>query len=533
MAEKDGGGQTSTRMTQDGQYRLLVEAITDYAIYMLDPNGVVKSWNPGAERFKGYQAAEILGKHFSTFYTLEDRAKGEPQRAMGTATREGKFESEGWRVRKDGSRFWAHVVLDPIRGSDGQIVGFAKITRDITRQKETQRALDQAKLALFQSQKMDAIGQLTGGIAHDFNNLLTAILSSLDLARNRLPNDAKLMALIDNAVQAAQRGTSLTRRMLTFARKHELNSESIEVSSLVQGMTDLLQSSVGPSVVVETRFPLASRTIRADSNQLELALLNLVLNSRDAMPQGGVVTLSAREERIASGHAAPLQAGPYVCLAVADTGEGMDEETLRRASEPFFTTKGPDKGTGLGLSMIHGFVTQSGGQLLLKSCKGKGTTAELWFPIESGEAKGASEQDKAPTANAMSFRTVLVVDDDALVLMNTVMMLEDLGHTVLEANSGQKALEILRGEKKVDLLVTDQAMPRMTGAQLIKVAKAERPDLPAIVCSGYAELPAGIDPDVIRLAKPFRQEDLVRAISNAVGRQSPTARVLKFPMRET
>jgi len=532
MAEKDGGGQTSTRMTQDGQYRLLVEAITDYAIYMLDPSGVVKSWNPGAERFKGYRAAEILGKHFSTLYTLEDRVKGEPERAMGTATREGKFESEGWRVRKDGSRFWAHVVLDPIRGSDGQIAGFAKITRDITRQKETQRALEQATLALLQSQKMDAIGQLTGSIAHDFNNLLTAILSSLDLARNRLPNDAKLKALIDNAVQAAQRGTSLTRRMLTFARNHELNSESIEVSSLVQGMTDLLQSSVGPSVVIETRFPLASSTIRTDSNQLELALLNLVLNSRDAMPQGGVVTLSAREERIASGHALALQAGPYVCLAVADNGEGMDEETLRRASEPFFTTKGPGKGTGLGLSTIHGLVTQSGGQLLIKSSKGKGTTVELWFPMESREAKGASEATE-PTATAMSFRTVLVVDDDALVLMNTVMMLEDLGHTVLEANSGQKALEILRGGKKVDLLVTDQAMPRMTGAQLIKIVKAEWPDLPAIVCSGYAELPPGVDLDVIRLGKPFRQEDLERAITNAVGRQSSTSRVLKFPVRET
>jgi CheY-like chemotaxis protein len=211
----------------------------------------------------------------------------------------------------------------------------------------------------------------------------------------------------------------------------------------------------------------------------------------------------------------------------------MDEETLRRASEPFFTTKGPGKGTGLGLSTIHGFVTQSGGQLLIKSSKGKGTTVELWFPKESREAKGASEQATEPTANAMSFRTVLVVDDDALVLMNTVMMLEDLGHTVLEANSGQKALEILRGGKKVDLLVTDQAMPRMTGAQFIKVVKAEWPDLPAILCSGYAELPPGIDPDVIRLAKPFRQEDLVRAITTAVDRRSSTARVLKFPMRET
>ena len=425
------------------------------------------------------------------------------------------------------------MVLDPIRAGDGQIVGFAKITRDITRQKETQRALEEATLALFQSQKMDAIGQLTGGVAHDFNNLLTAILSSLDLARKRLPNDAKLLALIDNAVQAARRGTSVTRRMLAFARHHELNSETIDVSSLVQGMTDLLQSSVGPSVVIETRFPHALNAIRTDPNQLELALLNLVLNSRDAMPQGGVVTLSAREERIASGHAGQLPAGPYLCLAVADSGEGMDEETLRRASEPFFTTKGAGKGTGLGLSMIHGLVTQSGGQLILKSSKGKGTTAELWFPVEARQARGANEQDAETQADAMSLRTVLAVDDDALVLMNTVMMLEDLGHTVFEANSGQKALEILRREKKIDLLVTDQAMPRMSGAQLIEAVKAEWPDLPAILCSGYAELPPGIDVDVIQLGKPFRQEDLVRAVAKAVGRRSSAARVVKFPARET
>jgi PAS domain S-box-containing protein len=531
MAEKEGDGQISTRITQDGQYRLLVEAITDYAIYMLDPKGTVKSWNPGAERFKGYQAAEILGKHFSMFYTLEDRANGEPERAMETATREGRFESEGWRVRKDGSRFWASVVLEPIRAGDGQIVGFAKITRDITRQKETQLALDQAKLALFQSQKMDAIGQLTGGVAHDFNNLLTAILASLDLAHKRLPNDGKLVALIDNAIQAARRGTSLTRRMLAFARHHELNAESIDVSSLVHGMTDLLQSSVGPSVIVEPRLPPGLNTIRTDPNQLELALLNLVLNSRDAMPQGGIVTLSARAERIASGRASQLPAGRYVCLAVADNGEGMDEETLRRASEPFFTTKGTNRGTGLGLSMIHGFMTQSGGQLILTSSRGKGTTVELWFPMETSEAKDASEQDAEPLGNAMGSLTVLVVDDHALVLMNAVMMLEDLGHTVLEANSGQKALEILR-KKKIDLLVSDQAMPRMTGAQLIKAVKEEWPDLTAILCSGYAELPAGIELDVVQLAKPFRQEDLVRAITNAVGRKSSAARVIKFPARE-
>ena len=209
----------------------------------------------------------------------------------------------------------------------------------------------------------------------------------------------------------------------------------------------------------------------------------------------------------------------------------MDEETLRRASEPFFTTKGTNRGTGLGLSMIHGFVTQSGGQLILTSIRGKGTTVELWFPMETSEAKDASEQDAEPLGNAIGSLTALVVDDDALVLMNTVMMLEDLGHTVLQANSGQKALEILQ-KKKIDLLVSDQAMPRMTGAQLIKAVKGEWPDLMAIICSGYAELPAGIDLDVVQLAKPFRQEDLVRAITNAVGRKSSAARVIKFPARE-
>ena len=293
-------------LTLDLQYRLLVESITDYAIYMLDPGGVVMSWNPGAQRFKGYPAADILGKHFSLFYSAEDRAKGEPERALETATRQGRFECEGWRIRMDGSRFWASVVVDPIRATDGALLGFAKITRDITQRKEAQDDLERAKAALFQSQKMDAIGQLTGGVAHDFNNLLMVILGSLELVRKRLPNNSRIHRLIDNAVLGAQRGASLTRRMLTFARHQELECESIDPRSLITGMNDLLQSSLRDSVTIEMRLPPACGTIRTDRNQLELALLNLVLNARDAMPRGGFVTLSLREERVMRGHGTGL-----------------------------------------------------------------------------------------------------------------------------------------------------------------------------------------------------------------------------------
>ena len=327
-------------LTDDGRYRLLIEAVTDYAIYMLDPSGVVTSWNPGAQRFKGYTADEIVGQHFSRFYSEEDQKSGLPARALETASREGKFESEGWRIRKDGSRFWAYVVIDPIRDASGEIVGFAKITRDLTERKEAQEKLEKTREALAQSQKMEAIGQLTGGIAHDFNNLLMAVLGSLELLRKRLSDDPKATALLENAVQGAERGTTLTRRMLAFARSQELKQEIIGIPDLVRGMTDLLQRSLGPTVRIETRFPLVLKPVQADTNQLEMALLNLAVNARDAMPDGGEIIVAARQEDVADGHRSGLKSGCYICLSVTDTGEGMDEETLRRAMEPFFTTKG-------------------------------------------------------------------------------------------------------------------------------------------------------------------------------------------------
>ncbi|MBB5666251.1 hybrid sensor histidine kinase/response regulator [Rhizobium leguminosarum] len=495
------------------QFRRLVQGVSDYAIYMLDPDGNVSSWNFGAERIKGYRPEEIIGRHFSTFYTPEDRAAGVPQTALGIARAEGRFEREGWRVRKDGTRFWASVVIDAIRDDDGQVLGFAKITRDITEKMETQRALEQAREELFQSQKMEAIGQLTGGIAHDFNNLLMAVLGSLEILKKRMPQDLSLTSLVDNAMQGAQRGAALTQRMLAFSRRQELHMEPIDVSGLVRGMMDMLSRSLGPLTRIETSFPIRLPTILTDPNQLEMAILNLVVNARDAMPSGGRILLRAAEESVPSGKG-PLPAGRYVRIAVIDEGEGMDAKTMEQAITPFFTTKGVGKGTGLGLSMVQGLASQSGGRLMLKSRLGEGTTAELWFPVVTIEqvAEVTADPPHRPENTSHGLR-IVAVDDDGLVLMNTTLMLEDLGHTVFEAMAGPEALEILR-KQQVDLVICDHAMPRMTGAELAEAIREEWPEIPIILATGYAELPEGTRvANLPRLGKPFSQAQLADAIS--------------------
>ena len=502
-------------LSDDSRYRMLIESVTDYAIYMLDPGGIISSWNPGARRFKGYEESEILGEHFSRFYTRADREAGLPQLTLETAARQGKFEGEGWRVRKDGSQFWAYVVVDSVRDAAGKLVGFAKITRDVTERRDAERALQEAREALFQSQKMDAVGQLTGGVAHDFNNLLMVVLGSLELLRKRLPADPKMMRLADNAIQAAQRGSGLTQRMLAFARRQELKPEALDVAELVRGMTDLLRSSLGATVQIETDFYPGLDRVLADRNQLELAILNLAVNARDAMPKGGSVFVTAREANV---DAAPgLKAGRYVCLSVIDEGHGMDDATRERALEPFFTTKGVGKGTGLGLSMVHGMIQQSGGQLVLRSRMGEGTTAELWLPVAAA-APGHVRQAVDPEAldGREGPLVILAVDDDALVLLNTAAMLEDLGHTVLEATSGKSALEIIRREDGIDLVITDQAMPNMTGSDLAAAIRAEKPHLPIILATGFAELPPGADEDLPKLSKPFRQHQLADAIAKTI-----------------
>jgi PAS domain S-box-containing protein len=502
--------EESLRASQE-QFRLLVQGVTDYAIYMLSTSGEISSWNSGAERIKGYKSDEVLGTNFSRFYTAADRAAGEPARALALAAKEGRFEKEGQRVRKDGTVFWANIVIDALRSPDGTLIGFAKITRDITAQRETRQALEEARETLFQAQKMDAIGQLTGGVAHDFNNLLMVIKGSLELLRKRILQDARAMHLLENAQQGASRGIALTRRMLAFARRQELKVSAVDIPALVAGMAELLTRSLDSTVELELRFPLKLAAVLTDSNQLELALLNLVVNARDAMPQGGRIVIAAREAQLKD---APL-ATPYVCLSVTDSGEGMDAQTLARAVEPFFTTKGVGKGTGLGLPMVHGVAQQSGGRLVLKSEKGQGTTAEIWLPcapVVTAEPPASSEP--IPVAS-VGTRVVMVVDDDTLVLNSAAAMLEDLGHRVFEANSGQQALSLLAQHPEVDLLITDHAMPNMTGAELVATVQKISPSLPIVLASGYAELPLGLVTGLTRLPKPFTQHELANAISRA------------------
>jgi PAS domain S-box-containing protein len=504
-----------TLKQSEQQFRLLVQSVTDYAIYMLDPDGRVTNWNQGAQRIKGYLPEEVIGQHFSMFYTPEDQAIGLPGRALEIATREGRFENKGWRVRKDGTRFLAHVVVDPIWGDTGTLLGFAKITRDVTEATQAQQALEQTREALFQAQKMQAIGQLSGGIAHDFNNLLTVILGNLEIVRKRMADDPKIIRLLDNATQGALRGVSLTQRMLAFARKQELKSEPVELPVLVQGISGLLRSSLGPSVVLETRFPAQIEPVMADVNQLELAVLNLATNARDAMPDGGKIVISAHAETIADQSRSTPAAGRYVCLSITDTGEGMDEETLASAMDPFFTTKGLGKGTGLGLSMVHGFIEQLGGRFILKSQKNQGTTAQLWLPVASEGSIAAPivEELAAPQVPRLS---ILVVDDDSLVLTSTCLLLEDLGHRVISATSGAQGLELFENNPAIDLVITDMAMPHMSGAQLAEAIRMRNPGIPIILATGYAERLEGFAAKLPRLSKPFTQLNLVEIIASAM-----------------
>ncbi|WP_029617953.1 hybrid sensor histidine kinase/response regulator [Pseudorhizobium marinum] len=494
------------------QFQLLVQGVSDYAIYMLDPDGYITSWNSGARRIKGYESSEVVGSHFSRFYVEEDRAAGQPEKGLEIARREGRFEKEGIRQRKDGTRFWAHVIIDAIRDTSGNLIGFAKVTRDITEKVEAQQALNQAREDLFQAQKMEAIGQLTGGIAHDFNNLLMAVLGSLEILKKKLPDDPSMAPLLDNAIQGAERGVSLVQRMLTYSRKQNLNMSAVDVAQVVDGMMEFIQRAVGAEILLETRFPDRLPPVSTDPLQLETALLNLIVNARDAMPEGGRITVHADHMDESAEGGTGLG---YVRLSVSDTGQGMDEETVQQATTPFFTTKGVGKGTGLGLSMVQGLAEQSGGRLMIESRAGEGTTISLVLPVTEAELQ--AEPAAEPVAqNEPDLQqgplTVLAVDDDALVLMNTSLMLEDLGHTVIEAYNGKDALDVLRSGREVDLVITDHSMPRMTGAELAEEIRVAWPSLPIVLATGYAELPAGNGRKWPMLSKPFTQDQLETAI---------------------
>ncbi|MBZ9739761.1 MULTISPECIES: PAS domain-containing sensor histidine kinase [unclassified Mesorhizobium] len=512
-------------LESERRFRLLVQGVTDYAIYMIDPEGKITNWNTGAERIKGYGAAEILGKHFSIFYTPEDQEAAVPLRVLETARKEGRYEAEGWRVRKDGAMFWANVIVDAIHDDGGELIGFAKITRDLTERLESQRQLEQSREQLFQSQKMEAIGQLTGGLAHDFNNLLTGISGSLDLLKTRLAQGRtdELSRYITSAQGAAKRAASLTHRLLAFARRQTLDPKPTNANDLITGMEEMIRRTIGPTVEMETALAIGLWTTICDPNQLENAILNLCINAKDAMPDGGRLTIETAnkwvDDQIAKER--DMRPGQYVQVSVSDTGTGMPPDVVARAFDPFFTTKPTGEGTGLGLSMIYGFVRQSNGQVRIYTEVEKGTTVALYLPRhwlsgKTGEDENIMADDPMPRGLG---GTVLVVDDEPLIRMLISEVLEDSGYRIIEAADGASGLKAFRSGEKIDLLVTDVGLPGgMNGRQLADAARELHTGLKILFITGYAENAAvgngHLAPGMHVLTKPFAMEKLAAKVTD-------------------
>ncbi|MCK1711303.1 MULTISPECIES: PAS domain-containing sensor histidine kinase [unclassified Bradyrhizobium] len=485
-------------------FRLLVEGVADYALYMLDPSGIITSWNIGGERIKGYLPEEILGQHFSRFYTETDRANGKPARALGIAREKGRYEEEGWRVRKDGTFFWASVVIDPIY-EDGELVGFAKITRDITERRNTQLELEAMHKQLAESLKFDALGQLTGGVAHDFNNLLMIISGSLHILKKGTEDDAKLRRAISAIETATKRGAALTSQLLTFARRQSVNPQAIDFASRIAAIREVLDAGVGSSVRLAFEIDRDVWSIKADVTELETALLNLVINARDAIPDGGTVTIRARNVV----QTEPPHAGEFVRIEVADTGLGIPTDVLGKIFEPFFTTKPIGKGTGLGLSQVHGFAHQAGGTVKVASELGKGTTFTILLP--RGETTPSRE-----TAEARSFQgsgTVLLVEDNPDVAVVSIGLLEQLGYQVRRVADAEAALREIE-KNGVDFVFTDIVMPgKMDGLSLAHRLRETRPGLPILLATGYSEVAAHVRGDFPILRKPYEIHELSEAIA--------------------
>ena len=490
------------------RFRLLIQGVRDYAIYMLDPEGRVTNWNAGAEAIKGYTAEEIIGRHFSQFYTPEDRDRGEPQRALATALREGKFQGEAQRMRKNGERFWANVLIDPIHDDLGELIGFAKITRDITERRRAEEELERSREALNQAQKIEALGRLTGGVAHDFNNLLTVIRASAELLQRPGLGEEKRLRYTQAIVDTANRAALLTTQLLAFARRQPLSPEIFDVGVRLRGMQHIMKTTVGSAIALELRLPETPSLVDTDPSQFETAVLNMVINARDAMPAGGAITLSVR-----ASEPAPSQgedAAGFVAIDIADTGTGMSAETTAQIFEPFFTTKAVGKGTGLGLSQVYGFAKQSGGEVEVHSVLGEGTRFTLCLPRAVREAASAGPEDQADFT-AVPNRSVLLVEDNESVGAFARGLLEELGQTVTWAVDGQKALEILEQRRDdFDLVFSDVVMPGMSGIELGREIRRHWPALQVVLTSGYSHiLAAEQDHGFQLLDKPYSVDGLV------------------------
>ena len=487
------------------RFRLLVQGVTDYAIYMLSPEGIITNWNSGAKRIKGFLDEEVIGTHFSRFYTEEDRQQGLPLRALSTAGNKGRFENEGWRVRKDGSCFWAHVVIDAIHNDMGELIGFAKVTRDVTERRENAAALEKAQLALFQAQKMESMGQITGGVAHDFNNFLNIITNGLAIlqVRSAEPKDLKI---IDSMQRAAQRGATLIQQLLTFARQQPSNPEPQNINLVIRSFESVLRRANDKSLRFNIDLADKLPHVQIDTSLFESALLNLVVNARDATPEGGKLSIKTYRVNLKENEVTTLPEGDYVIVEVKDSGHGIPAEIAAKVIEPFFTTKPIGKGTGLGLSQVYGFVKQSKGDLQINSVEGEGTTIAIMLPSLPDTGAVKSSVKKSVQA--------LVVDDQPDVLDMAVELFKMLGYNVYSAHSGDEAIKILNENDGIDILFSDVAMPGMNGVELAQHAKTISPSIKILLASGYP----GKALEMINceefplIPKPYKLADIAREL---------------------
>jgi len=506
-------------------FRLLIEGVRDYAIFMLDPAGIVLTWNSGAEHIIGFNASEAIGMNHTFYYPPEDIADGKPQRELEQAAASGRFDEEGWRVRKGGDRFWSNGVLTALYGDAGKVRGFAKVTRDLTERRhlETQ---------LHQSQKMEAFGQLAGGVAHDFNNLLTIISGYSELLLGMLHSNDPKRESVKAISEAGERAAWLTRQLLSFSRRTVLETKVLDLNEVVRESQKLLRRMIGEDIFITAVLDPNIDRVRADPGQMGQVLMNLAVNARDAMPQGGKITLETSNVELDEAYAAKhadCKPGRYVRLAVSDDGCGMSAEVQAHVFEPFFTTKGPGQGTGLGLATVYGIVKQSGGTVNVYSELEFGTTIKIFLPsVETPAA--ATENDQLAPRVMGGYESILVVEDEDAVRAIAVLALQTQGYTVLQADSGRKALRI--AEKypvEIDMLMTDVVMPGMSGRELAAAILERSPSLKLLYVSGYTDdaiVRHGIlQEEVAFLQKPYTPLSLARKVREVLDKPGPIAGV--------
>lgn len=490
------------------QFRRLVQGVTDYAIYMLSPEGFITNWNAGAQRIKGFADSEVIGTHFSRFYEEQDRESGLPSKALAAALERGSYESEGWRTRKDGSRFWANVIIDPIRNDNGELIGFAKITRDVTERREVTAALEKAQEALFHAQRIESLGRLTGGVAHDFNNLLSVISNGVALLRMSNLPATEMKSTLDSMERAVSRGASLTQQLLSFARQQPLKESKQDINRLIASFESVLRRAMKSSITFTINLAAALPPVMIDEVQFESALLNLIVNSADAVGDTGEVILETGLVELPDGHIENLVAGTYVQINVRDTGEGIPEDILKHVIEPFYTTKPLGKGTGLGLSQVYGMMQQSKGGIKIESTVGTGTMVSLFLP--------ALELEQVDQPSSLKNEKALVVDDQPDVLDMASQLFRTLGYEVVAANNGNEALGILDRNPDISLLFSDVVMPGMNGVELARKAQHAIPTIKIILATGYA---AHVLDTLLKqpyefplVPKPYKISDIVRCL---------------------